>query len=79
MDEAIKILKHAEVVLMKKIKSLKDGKPKYLASEKLQELRHAITVLKQANLDEEFAEMDEKEEDELLKQIFTNRPPTAQA
>jgi hypothetical protein len=79
MDEAIKILKHAEVVLMKKIKSLKDGKPKYLASEKLQELRHAITVLKQANLDEEFAQMDEKEEDEILEQIFTNRPPQAQA
>jgi hypothetical protein len=79
MDEAIKILKHAEVVLMKKIKSLKDGKPKYLASEKLQELRHAITVLKQANLDEEFAVMDEKEEDEILEQIFTNRPPQAQA
>ncbi len=79
MDEAIKILRHAEDVLMKKIKGLKDGKPKWLASEKLRELRNAITVLKQANLDEEFAEMDEKEEDEILEQIFTNRPPQAQA
>jgi hypothetical protein len=79
MDEAIKILRHAEDVLMKKIKGLKDGKPKWLASEKLRELRNAITVLKQANLDEEFAQMDEKEEDEILEQIFTNRPPQAQA
>jgi hypothetical protein len=79
MDEAIKILRHAEDVLMKKIKGLKDGKPKWLASEKLRELRNAITVLKQANLDEEFAVMDEKEEDEILEQIFTNRPPQAQA
>ncbi len=79
MDEAIKILRHAEDVLMKKIKGLKDGKPKYAASEKLRELRNAITVLKQANLDEEFAQLDEKEEDEILQHIFTNRPPQAQA
>jgi len=79
MEEAIKILRHAEDVLMKKIKGLKDGKPKYSASEKLRELRSAITVLKQANLDEEFAQMDEKEEDEILAHIFTNRPPQAQA
>jgi hypothetical protein len=79
MEEAIKILRHAEDVLMKKIKGLKDGKPKYAASEKLRELRSAITVLKQANLDEEFAQMDEKEEDEILAHIFTNRPPQAQA
>jgi len=79
MEEAIKILRHAEDVMMKKIKGLKDGKPKYAASEKLRELRSAITVLKQANLDEEFAQMDEKEEDEILAQVFTNNPPKAQA
>ena len=79
MDEAIKILRHAEDVTMKKIKSMKDGKPKYAASEKLRELRNAIAVLKQANLDEAMAEMDEKEEDELLAHIFTQKPPTAKA
>ncbi len=79
MEEPIKILKHAEVVLMKKIKSLKDGKPKWLASEKLRELRHAISILKQVNMDEELAQMDEKEEDEILAQVFTNNPPKAQA
>jgi hypothetical protein len=76
MEEPIKILKHAEVVLMKKIKALKDGKPKWLASEKLRELRHAISILKQVNME---SEMDEKEEDEILAQVFTNNPPKAQA
>ncbi len=76
MEEPIKILKHAEVVLMKKIKALKDGKPKWLASEKLRELRHAISILKQVNME---SEMDEKEEDEILAQVFTNNPPKAKA
>ena len=79
MDEAIKILRHAEDVVMKKIKSMKDGKPKYAASEKLRELRYAIAVLKQVNLDTELDEMDEKEEDEMLAQIFTKQPPQAKA
>ena len=76
MEEPITILKHAEVVLMKKIKALKDGKPKWLASEKLRELRHAISILKQVNME---SEMDEKEEDEILAQVFTNNPPKAKA
>lgn len=76
MEEPIKILKHAEVVLMKKIKALKDGKPKWLASEKLRELRHAISILKQVNME---SELDEKEEDEILAQVFTNNPPKAKA
>lgn len=79
MTEAIQILRHAEEVLMKKIKSMKDGKPKYAASEKLREIRYGITVLKQVTLDEEFAQMDEKEEDEILAQVFTTNPPKAQA
>lgn len=80
MEEAIKILKHAEAVLMKKIKGLKDGKPKYAASEKLRELRNAIQLLKhESMLDELDKEMDAKEEEAFLKQMFTNHPPTAQA
>lgn len=79
MTEPIKILKHSEEVLMKKIKSMKDGKPKYAASEKLREIRYAIAVLKQVTLDEEFAKVDEREEDELLVHMFTQNPPTAQA
>ena len=79
MTEPIKILKHSEEVLMKKIKSMKDGKPKYAASEKLREIRYAIAVLKQVTLDEDFAKVDEREEEAFLKQMFTNHPPTAQA
>jgi hypothetical protein len=79
MTEAIQILRHAEEVLMKRIKSMKDGKPKYAASEKLRELRDAIVVLKHANMDEELAQIDEKEEDEFLAHVFTSNPPKAQA
>ena len=47
MQEAIKVLEHAEVVLMKKIKAMKDGKPKYAANERLHEVRDALALLKQ--------------------------------
>ena len=47
MKEAIEILRHSESVLVKKIKGMKDGKPKYAAAEKLNELRDAIKVLQQ--------------------------------
>ena len=76
MTEAITILKHAETVLMKKIKGLKDGKPKYAASEKLRELREAIKILKQYNMEDELSE---QEETEFLTHVFTTNPPKAQA
>ena len=76
MDEAIKILKHSEAVLMKKIKGMKDGKPKYAANEKLRELRSAILLLKQANMD---IELDEQEETAFLTDMFKAHPPKAQA
>jgi hypothetical protein len=47
MQEAIGILRHSETVLVKKIKAMKDGIPKYAASEKLSEIRDAIRVLKE--------------------------------
>ena len=56
MQEAIEILQHSEVVLMKRIKAMRDGKPKYAASEKLNEIRYAIQVLKShEDLDELLA------------------------
>ena len=76
MQEAIKILRHSEAVLMKKIKGMKDGKPKYAANEKVRELRYAIDVLKQVSMEDEA---DEKEEEEVLKQIFEANPPHAKA
>jgi hypothetical protein len=76
MEEAIKVLEHSEVVLMKKIKVMKDGKPKYAASERLNELRHAIAVLRAHN---EMGAMLEQEEDAILAEQFTQHPPRAKA
>jgi hypothetical protein len=76
MQEAITILEHSEVVLMKKIKGLQDGRPKYAASEKLREIRYAIDVLK---AHDEFDEMLIENEDQILIEQFTNNPPVANA
>ena len=46
-NEAVLVLTNAEAVLMKRIKAMRDGKPKYAASERLNELRTAMKVLKQ--------------------------------
>lgn len=45
MELAIKKLQDAEVVLMNRIKRMKDGKPKYEASENLRDIRQAIDTL----------------------------------
>ena len=76
MEHALEILGHAEVVLMKKIKAMKDGKPKYAASERLNELRHAMAVLK---AHEELDEMLAANEDEILAEQFSRNPPKAKA
>jgi len=76
MQEAIGILEHSEVVLMKKIKAMKDGKPKYTASGKLREIRQAISVLKQL---EEIMPAHEEEEDTFLVEQFIQNPPHAKA
>ena len=49
MQEAIDILRHSESVLVKKIKGMKDGKPKYAAGDRLNEIRDAIKLLKRYN------------------------------
>lgn len=76
MQEAIDILEHSEVVLMKKIKAMKDGKPKYAASEKLREIRQAISVLNQLN---DIMPMNDEEEDAILVEQFIQNPPQAKA
>ena len=76
MQEAIEILQQSEVVLMKRIKAMRDGKPKYAASERLNEIRYAIQVLKShEDLDELLA----ADEDAFLTQQFINNPPQAKA
>ena len=76
MDYAISKLKHDEVVLMKKIKSLQDGKPKWAASKQLDELRMAIKLLERYN---DMTAAEAEEEDEYLKEIFEVNQPKAQA
>ncbi len=76
MDYAIKKLKQDEIVLMKKIKGLQDGKPKWSASEQLNEIRSAITLLERYN---DITEQDIENEDEYLKQIFEQHPAKAKA
>ena len=72
----MEILGHAEVVLMKKIKAMKDGKPKYAASERLNEIRHAMAILK---MHDEMDEMMAENEDAILVEQFTQHPPQAKA
>ena len=76
MDYAIKKLKQDEVVLMKKIKSLQDGKPKWNTSKQLDEIRLAIKLLDKYN---EMTAVDEAEQDEYLKEVFTMSPAKALA
>jgi hypothetical protein len=76
MDYAIKKLKQDEVVLMKKIKGLQDGKPKWAASAQLVEIRSAIALLERYN---EMTAEQMEDEDEYLKQVFEMQPPKVQA
>ena len=69
-------LKQDEVVLMKKIKGLQDGKPKWKASEELGQIRSAISLLERYN---EMTEADLENEDEYLKEVFEMNPPKAKA
>jgi hypothetical protein len=76
MDYAIMKLKQDEVVLMKKIKGLQDGKPKWAASKQIDEIRSAIALLERYN---EMSAEDMENEDEYLKQIFELHPAKAKA
>ncbi len=76
MDYAIDKLKKDELVLMKKIKGLKDGKPKWKCNEELTEIRTAIKLLERYN---EMTAKDMEDEEEYLKELFESNPPKAKA
>lgn len=76
MTEAIEVLTKAEAVLMKRIKAMRDGKPKYAANERLRELRDAIKLIK--TYEKEAALMQEEEDAYLVEALILN-PPIAQA
>lgn len=76
MDYAIHKLKQDEVVLMKKIKGLQDGKPKWAASKQLDEIRSAIKLLERYNA---ITVEDAEREDEYLQELFEQSPAKAKA
>ncbi len=76
MDYAIDKLKKDELVLMKKIKGLKDGKPKWKCNEELTEIRLAIKLLERYR---DMSAVDAEDEEEYLKELFESNPPKAQA
>ena len=76
MEYAIKKLKQDEIVLMKKIKSLQDGKPKWAASKQLDEIRLGIKLLERYT---EMSVIDEEEQDAYLKELFELNPAKANA
>ena len=76
MNEAIVVLEKAEAVLMKRIRAMKDGSPKWSASHRLNELRAALKMIKQY---EKAADEFEAEQDEYLKEALVLHPPIAQA
>ena len=76
MEYPIMKLKQVEIVLMKKIKGLQDGKPKWKASEELGQIRSAIALLERYD---EMSADDMENEDEYLKQIFEQHPAKAKA
>lgn len=49
MEEAILVLEKAEAVLMKRIRAMKDGSPKWAASHRLNEIRDALKLIKAHN------------------------------
>lgn len=76
MDYAIDKLKKDELVLIKKIKGLKDGKPKWKCNEELTEIRLAIKLLERYR---DMSAADAEDEEEYLSELFANNPPKAQA
>lgn len=76
MNEAIVVLEKAEAVLMKRIRAMRDGSPKWSASARLNEIRAALKMIKAY---EQNAEMYEAERDDMIVEALTLYPPIAEA
>lgn len=76
MNEAIVVLDKAEAVLMKRIRAMRDGSPKWAASKRLNEIRAALKVLKHVDRDVQELLL---EQDEMLMEALRHNPPIAQA
>lgn len=69
MQEAIVVLEKAEAVLMKRIRAMRDGSPKWSASARLNEIRSALKLIKSYEL----------ESDAYIAEALVLNPPLAQA
>lgn len=76
MNEAIIVLDKAEAVLMKRIRAMRDGSPKWAASKRLNEIRAALKVLKHLERDVQELLL---EQDEMIVEALIQNPPIAQA
>ena len=51
MEYPLEVLTKSESVLMQRIRRMKDGEPKYAASERLRGIREAIKIIKDVKVD----------------------------
>jgi len=76
LEHALEVLQHAESVLMKRIREMRDGKPKDVAKDKLYQIRDAIGLIKEYGVVSE--QVDEIQEEKMIH-YFTHNPPIAEA
>ena len=51
MEYPIEVLEKSESVLMQRIRRMKDGEPKYAASDRLRGIREAIKIIKDVSVE----------------------------
>jgi|APGre2960657423_1045063.scaffolds.fasta_scaffold601127_1 hypothetical protein len=76
LEHALEVLQHAESVLMKRIREMRDGKPKDVAKDKLYQIRDAIALVKEYGI---VSEQVDEIQDEKMIHYFTHNPPIAEA
>jgi hypothetical protein len=76
LEHALEVLQHAESVLMKRIREMRDGKPKDVAKDKLYQIREAIGLIKEYGI---VSEQVDEIQDEKMIHYFTHNPPIAEA
>ena len=76
LEHALEVLQHSESVLMKRIREMRDGKPKDVAKDKLYQIRDAIALVKEYGI---VSEQVDEIQDEKMIHYFTHNPPIAEA
>jgi len=76
LEHPLEVLQHAESVMMKRIREMRDGKPKDVAKDKLYQIRDAIALVKEYGI---VSEQVDEIQDEKMIHYFTHNPPIAEA